>query len=74
MITITPANGRDYKSLGAVSTDLRAGKDFIIADMSSRWGGKPCSVHDLRAAGHADVKVRYDKLRKVAMVSLDMLG
>lgn len=57
-----------------MSTDLRAGKDFIIADRSSRWDGKPCSVHDLRAAGHADVKVRYDKLRKVAMVSLDTLG
>ncbi len=74
MLTIIPANNRDYKSIDAASKDLAAGRDFVIADMSSRWNGKPCNVHDLRREGHKDVKVRYDRLRKVQMVSLDMIG
>ena len=73
MLTITPNRGRDYPSVEAASKDLASGRDFIVADMSSRWDGKPCNVHDLRREGHKDVRVRYDRLRRVAIVSLDMI-
>lgn len=74
MLNIIPNRARDYTSLAALIEDLATGRDFIVADVSSRWDGKPCNVHDLRRAGHKDVSVRYDKLSRKAIVSLDMIG
>lgn len=74
MLNLIPNRTRDYASLGALIEDLAAGRDFIVADVSSPWDGKPCNVHDLRRAGHKDVSVRYNKLSRKALVSLDMIG
>jgi len=46
-MTLTPAYGRDYKSKKAVLADWEAGKDFIIADIMSKWDGKPANKSDL---------------------------
>ena len=65
MINLIPAYGRDYKSKAAVQVDLDAGKDFIIADISNRWDGKPINKADLSEYGK--VTIRYGRLRKVAV-------
>jgi len=67
---LTPAYGRDYKSRPAVLSDLAAGKDFILNDISSKWDGKPCNLADLLAAGVKRVTIRYKALRSVTPVTL----
>ena len=69
-MTLTPAYGRDYKSKAAVVADLKADKDFIIADITSRWCGKPANRSQLIEAGTRVVTVRYGKLRKVTRITL----
>lgn len=69
-ITLTPARCRDYKSSLAVRIDLANNRDFIVADMSSQWDGKPCNLADLRRAGVREVRVRYQSLRKVTVVDI----
>ena len=64
-VTLTPAYGRDYKSAKSVKDDWNAGKDFIIADMSSRWDSKPANKQDM--AGQS-VLLRYAKLAKLVVV------
>ena len=65
-IQVVPAYGRDYKSKKAVLADLQANKDFVIADISNYWDGKPASPREL-ATEYAEINVRYAKLRKVAV-------
>ncbi len=69
-LSLVPAYGRDYKSKKAIQVDLDADKDFVIADMMNRWDGKPANRRDLMAQGYTQVKVRYAKLRKVAILKL----
>ena len=66
MIGVYPAYGRDYKSKAAVLEAYNAGKDFIIADISSRWNGMAANKSDLAVEGK--VKIRYAKLAKVIIV------
>ena len=62
-MTLTPAYGRDYKTAKAAKDAWADGVDFIIADMSSPWNGKPTSIRD----GHAGyINLRFDSLRKLA--------
>lgn len=70
VMSLTPAYGRDYQSKAAVLADFNDNKDFIIADIMSRWDGKPANKSDLQAAGEKMVNIRYDNLRKVAVVKL----
>jgi len=69
-MTLTPAYGRDYTSKAKAEADFRAGKDFIIQDMSSPWDGKPANIRDLSGAGVATVNIRYKKLRNIAVVKV----
>ena len=59
MTTVIPAYGRDYKSAAAAKKDWQDGKDFIIADLSNRYDGKPCSIRD-----GLKVTIRYNKLER----------
>jgi hypothetical protein len=70
MLGLIPAYGRDYRTMTDAVADFRAGKDFLIADVSSAWDGKPANIDDLRAAGHVRVQIRYAGLRKVALVDV----
>lgn len=70
-ISLVPARGRDYKSALAVRIALAEENDFIVADMSSPWDGKPCNIADLRQAGIRTANVRYAQLRKVTVVDLE---
>jgi len=68
--TILPAYGRDYKSKAAAIADFNAGKDFIIADFSSRWDGKPVNKEDLMGTGQRSVNIRFNNKRNVAVVPI----
>jgi hypothetical protein len=63
--TLTPAYGRDYKSQLEVKSAFYAGKDFIIADFSHPYDGKPMNINDCSAG---TVSIRYSKLTKVCSV------
>lgn len=69
-ITLIPNRGRDYPSAARVLEHLKEGRDFIVADMSSQWDGKPCNVEDLKRAGVHHAKVRYSSLRKVTTINI----
>ena len=69
-ITLIPSRGRDYTSAAQVLGHFKEGRDFIVADMSSRWDGKPCSLSDLKSAGVAVARVRYNNLRKVTLINI----
>ena len=64
-MTLTPAYGRDYKTAKAAKNAWVNGHDFIIADMSSPWDGKPTNIHD-EHAGY--INIRYNQLRKVTVI------
>jgi hypothetical protein len=68
--TLTPAYGRDYKSLKAMKVDFLAGKDFIFQDISSPYDGKVCNLQDLQASGLTQVRLRYNRLTKVSIVDI----
>lgn len=69
-ITLAPTPGRDYPSELRVLEHLKEGRDFIVQDVSSRWDGKPCNLPALKSAGIASARVRYDRLRKVALINV----
>ena len=67
-IGLVPAYGRDYRSKAAVLKDLKAGKDFQIADMSCPWDGKYTSIRDL--GDYATVSIRYKRLENQAFFTV----
>jgi hypothetical protein len=60
-MTVTPAYGRDYKTAKAAKADWKAGKDWIIADISNPYDGKPVSIRD----NCDDVMLRFCRLTKI---------
>lgn len=62
-MVITPAYGRDYKSVKEVQADFDADKDFVEA-MSGSYINKTQLV-ELK---QRSVNVRYAKLRKVTVL------
>ena len=65
-MTVIPAYGRDYTTMAAVRADWDAGKDFIIADITSPYDGKPISKRDSKGLL---VSARYNKLTKIISLS-----
>jgi len=61
--TVTPAYGRDYKSAKAAKADWHDGKDFVIADISSPWDGKPMSIRDV--SENEQIMIRYKGLTQI---------
>ena len=64
-MTLTPAYGRDYKSAKEALEDFHADKDFIIADIGSRWCGKPVNRQQLTPGTHT---LRYARMTKAVAV------
>jgi hypothetical protein len=56
---VTPAYGRDYKSIVEVKESWHGGKDFLLH-------GKPMSIRNVEPT--TQVWVRYAKLRKMVRV------
>lgn len=69
-MTIVPIYNRDYKSKDAVMIAFNENKDFRISDMSSRYDGKPVNKSDIIRAGIKQVSIRYNQLRRVAVINL----
>jgi len=67
MITLTPAYGRDYKSIKALKEDIKANKDFIYNDFMSPDNGRYCSPTDFKGQ---TIIFRYNKLMKTTLVKL----
>ena len=68
-MTIVPAYGRDYKSRAAVEADWKADKDFQIAGYDPD-SGRYINLSDARSTGVRQVTIRYDRLRKLTIVSV----
>lgn len=73
MITMIPAYGRDYKSVRAVKKALKDQTDFRVQDVSSKWDGMVGNLRDLKNEGHSEVKVRYSKLNKATIFTMEDL-
>ena len=70
-LKVIPANGRVFNSKAAVWDAWTANKDFTIADVFSRWDGKPVNKQDADRSDLACVSVRYGKnLEKVCSINL----
>lgn len=61
---LIPAYGRDYANKADIVRDWAANKDFVIADMSSRWDGRPINREQTSPAD--TIQVRYRGLTKIA--------
>lgn len=68
-LTLVPAYGRDYQTAEAVQKDWKEGKDFRIADISSRWNGSYTSIRDFAPTGVA--RIRYRKLACIVYLHPD---
>jgi hypothetical protein len=66
--TLIPAYGRDYTSGKAAKADFLAGKDFIIADITDPYDGKPCSVRDFDAG--TGITLRYKALASLTCLKV----
>ncbi|MCK5604917.1 hypothetical protein KAR91_23710 [Candidatus Pacearchaeota archaeon] len=69
MITLTPAFGRDFKSKKAVQEHWDANLDFLIADISNRWDGKPVNKSQLVGL-EKKAQIRFSGLRKVCILTV----
>ena len=69
-IILSPAYGRDYKSIKAVTNDFNSDKDFIIETFMHPYCGKPCNKRDLKTSGIKSVHIRYNKLQRVAVLTI----
>lgn len=70
-MTLVPAFGRDYTSRREVLADWNADRDFIVADLFSKWDGKPVNRRDIANTGEKQVQIRYKGLARIAVVLLD---
>ena len=66
--TLIPAYGRDYRSAKDAKADFLAGKDFIIADITDPYDGKPCSVRDFDAG--TGITLRYKRLASLTVLKV----
>ena len=57
--SVLPAYGRMYQTSREAIKAFNQNKDFILADITSRWNGKPCNKRDLIKGGYTFVEVRY---------------
>ena len=73
-ITLIPNRGRDYPSAARVLEHLKEGRDFIVADMSSPWDGKPCNLPDLKRAGIMVARIRYAMQSKVTLINISEIA
>jgi hypothetical protein len=71
MITLIPAFGRDYRSIGAATTAFKAGEEFAFVGLGVGHGY--CTHDELLRAGETRVAIRYNKQRMKCFVDLKEL-
>lgn len=68
-LTLVPAYGRDYKSKKEVLADWSADKDFLIADFSHPYDGKPMNRQDAETdMKGATINIRYKQQRNICQI------
>ena len=70
-LTVTPAYGRDYTTAKAALADWKAGKDFIVRDISDPYDGKPINLQDACALAPVTINIRYKRLAGVTSVKVN---
>jgi hypothetical protein len=70
--TLIPAYGRDYKSAKAAKECFLGGNDWIIADISDPYDGKPCSIRDFESG--TGITLRYKQLRSLTTVKVPAIS
>lgn len=73
ILHLIPAFGRDYKSKKEIEGSLVGDLDFIIADISSQYDGKPINLPQIKEAGYTHLNVRYAKQTKAAVIEVAKL-
>ena len=66
MKTLTALPSHDYKSAKAAIAAYNEGADFILADITSPWHGKPCSARDFPSER---VCLRYYNKTRIVLTS-----
>lgn len=61
--SLTPAYGRDYKSMKAVKADFDAQKDFVLQP-------EGCYINKQQIAKGVTVNIRYKQLREVCPITV----
>lgn len=72
-LTVVPAYGRDYTSAADAAAAWSVGKDFRIADISSRWNGSYVAISQrdaLTETGISHLLIRFDRLQEVTELPL----
>lgn len=69
IIQITPAYGRDYSSKQKAVAAFNAEKDFRVVDVGCKYNGSYVNKQQL-VGEYDEVKIRYNKLTRVAIVPL----
>ena len=64
-VTLTPAYGRDYKSMAAVKKDWADGKDFYVTDIMA---GSSYANKDTAELKGCTLNIRYKKLTQVCVI------
>lgn len=67
-MTLTPAYGRDYKSVKEVTAAFNADQDFVVNSYDGSGGYT--NRADLLAMGIGQVTIRYKALRSVTVVKV----
>lgn len=67
-MTLTPAYGRDYKSIKDAKADFDANKDWIIDDYFSKWDGKPVNKEQLIGE---TVTLRFNQLTETTTFTVE---
>ena len=73
-LTVTPAYARDYRTAKEAKEAWESGKDFVVADAFSPWCGSYINKEGALNGEVRTVNIRFDSLRKVAVVNLRVGG
>ncbi len=59
---------KDYKSKKEIEKDFNNDRDFLINDFFNPYDGKPINKSQIVEEGIREVSVRYNNLRKKAII------
>ncbi len=72
MIILTPAYGKDYKSLRAAQEDFDKGVDFYLVSVTNGFAGY-CSIRDFDPSVQKTIQLRYKNKREVGFLKIKPL-
>lgn len=74
-LTLIPAYGRDYKSKEEVRAAWMDRKDFLVADITHPYDGKPGNrddfIKDVNENGPLTLNIRFNKLMDICPIEIN---